>query len=48
MNFSNAIQTAKFAIGRGGVILKKYSPEILTAAGVSARSVRLFLPARLP
>lgn len=34
MNFSNAIQTAKFAIGRGGVILKKYSPEILTAAGV--------------
>lgn len=34
MNFSNAIQTAKFAIGRGGLILKKYSPEILTAAGV--------------
>lgn len=34
MNFSNAIQTAKFAIGRGSVILKKYSPEILTAAGV--------------
>ena len=34
MNFSNAIQTAKFAIGRGGHILKKYSPEILTAAGV--------------
>lgn len=34
MNFSNAIQTAKFAIGRGGIILKKYSPEILTAAGV--------------
>ncbi len=34
MNFSNAIQTAKFAIGRGGVIMKKYSPEILTAAGI--------------
>lgn len=34
MNFSNAIQTAKFAIGRGGLVLKKYSPEILTAAGV--------------
>lgn len=34
MNFSNAIQTAKFTIGRGGLILKKYSPEILTAAGV--------------
>lgn len=34
MIFSNAIQTAKFAIGRGGLILKKYSPEILTAAGV--------------
>lgn len=34
MNFSNAIQTAKFAIGRGGLILKKYSPEILTAAGI--------------
>lgn len=34
MNFSNAIQTAKFTIGRGGIILKKYSPEILTAAGV--------------
>lgn len=34
MNFSNAIQTAKFAIGRGGLFLKKYSPEILTAAGV--------------
>lgn len=34
MNFSSAIQTAKFAIGRGGLILKKYSPEILTAAGV--------------
>lgn len=34
MNFSNAIQTAKFAIGRGGLILKKYSPEILTTAGV--------------
>lgn len=34
MNFSNAIQTVKFAIGRGGLILKKYSPEILTAAGV--------------
>ena len=35
MNFSNAIQTAKFAIGRGGLVLKKYSPEILTAAGVN-------------
>lgn len=34
MNFSNAIQTAKFAIGRGSLVLKKYSPEILTAAGV--------------
>jgi hypothetical protein len=34
MNFSSAIQTAKFAIGRGGLVLKKYSPEILTAAGV--------------
>lgn len=34
MNFSNAIKTAKFAIGRGGLVLKKYSPEILTAAGV--------------
>lgn len=34
MDFSNAIQTAKFAIGRGGLVLKKYSPEILTAAGV--------------
>lgn len=34
MNFSNAIQTAKFAIGRGGLVLKKYSPEILTVAGV--------------
>ena len=34
MNFSNAIQTAKFTIGRGGLVLKKYSPEILTAAGV--------------
>lgn len=34
MNFSNVIQTAKFAIGRGGLVLKKYSPEILTAAGV--------------
>ena len=34
MNFSNAIQTVKFTIGRGGLVLKKYSPEILTAAGV--------------
>lgn len=34
MNFSNVIQTAKFAIGRCGLVLKKYSPEILTAAGV--------------
>ena len=34
MNLSNLAQTAKFAIGRGGLVLKKYSPEILTAAGV--------------
>lgn len=34
MNLSNFTKTTKFTISRGGIILKKYSPEILTAAGV--------------
>lgn len=34
MNFSNFKQVATRSIGRSGLILKKYSPEILTGVGV--------------